>query len=1690
MTQSDLLDRLARLAGISEGYNDIWGTYRPTSDATRRTLLAAMGLAVDGEPALRAAIAELEEAPWRHALPPMHVVRGPDHRPHVPLIVDADQAGGTWTWRVTSESGALHEGRVTPAELAESARRDVGQRTRIRYTLDLPLDPGLGYHRVEAWPEAGGESAAGWLAVCPDQCYVPPALGDGHRVWALAVQLYALRAEDDWGMGDFTQLAELPATCQELGAAGIGLNPLHALAPADPAHCAPYSPSSRLFLNILYIDPRAVPEFSESRRARALVDAPEFRDALQAVRADDEVDYPAVARLKRPVLEALFESFRRRHLDRGTARARAFEDFRREQGEALHRHATFEALQERFAAGEDAGDPAQWPAAFRDPDSPEVAAFQRDHAERVAFFGYLQWLADEQLAHAAWRARDAGLALGLYRDLAVSVGPDGAEAWANDGLYARGARVGSPPDDFNLRGQDWGLPPMVPRYLVASAYGPFIATLRSNMRHAGALRIDHAMGLFRLFWVPAGERPDTGAYVHYPLEDLLGLLALESRRNRCMVIGEDLGTVPDEVRAAFGPAAVHSYRVLYFEKHADGTFRAPAEYPAQALATIGTHDLPPLHGFWTEHDLHLRAELDLFPSESLHAAQVEQRAHDRTALLAALEREDLLPTGCPVDGDAVPYPDAELRRAVHRYLARAPCRIMMVQPEDVTGQRDQANLPGTTEGHPNWRRRYGLSVEAMATDPEFRATAASLAREGRGRAPEPPVPAPAAAAAPRATYRLQLGPEFTLRDAGALVPYLDALGVSHCYLSPILRARPGSHHGYDVVDHGAINPEIGDRADFAALADALHARGMGLIVDIVPNHMGVMGDDNAWWLDVLAHGPASPYADYFDIDWQPATARLAGRLLLPVLGGHYGAILEAGELQLAFDAASGTFSVHYHEHRFPLDPATYPRLLRHWPDRLAEALGHDADALDEVSGLAAALEALPQRAETDPERRALRIRDAALHQRRLAALCAAHPGLGPHLAAVAGFHNGRAHEPASFESLHALLEQQAWRLAHWQVAGDEINYRRFFDINDLAGLRVERKAVFEDTHRLLFELRAEGRLDGVRVDHPDGLHDPRGYLARLARRLESVAPEGAAPAYRVIEKILAADESLPPAWPVHGTTGYDFANRAGRLFVAPAGERDLTAAYHRFVGHRVDFEDECYRARRLIMRRHLAAELGMLANRLNRLAERDWNTRDFTLNGLRAALAEVIAQFPVYRTYVEPTRVAPVDRARLEQALAATAAAGRVDPEVLGFLRDVLLLRAGSPVADAFRPELADFVMRLQQYLAAVMAKGIEDTAFYRYHRLVSLNEVGGDPRDFGVSPGALHTALADAARHRPHAMLATATHDAKRGEDVRARIHALSESAGEWRAAVTEWHRLNRPLRVRVGERHAPGPNDEYLLYQTLAGAWPAADPDVPDAAFVGRIQVYMRKAAREAKRDTSWWRPDAAYEAALDTFVEAVLRHDAFLAAFAPLRRRIARLGATNALAQCLLKLTGPGVPDLYQGAELHDLALVDPDNRRPVDFSRRRSLLDGVTGALTQETIAEMAADPGDARAKLLVTARALAQRRAAPLLFRDGDYVPLAIQGTHAGHVFAFARRHGSEVAITVVPRLTGALTDGGRHPPTGTCWADTTIELPFALSATPCDAISGHAPAAGNGRLAVADVLHVFPVALLHAQGQQ
>jgi (1->4)-alpha-D-glucan 1-alpha-D-glucosylmutase len=1675
----DGLRRLCARYGLLTEYHDVWGKRHQPSRQALVALLREFGVEAGTPEAIAAAERAAREQLAHEALPPLLAITAGTPSWDVP-VRPADP-GAVLRWTVVEEGGAERRGETRP--------RPTGDEGTLALQVELVLPPG--YHRLRI----EGISASTLVVAAPAHCHEPRALADDGRTWGPAVQLYALRSERNWGIGDFGDLATVIEQWSARGAGLVGVNPLHAMFGHNPLHASPYSPSSRLQLNTLYLQVEAVEDLRECEAARALIGSPDFQARLAALRAAPVVDYAGVAAAKQQVLRLLYRSFCERHLGPRSGRAAEFRRFQEARAPALRVHATFEALQAHFHAvdGSVWGWPV-WPEAYRNPASPEVARFVAEHGEEVGYHEYLQWQADLQLARLSRRCRERGMAVGLYLDLAVSVDRAGSDTWGHQSAYAKGATVGAPPDEVNPNGQGWGLPPLTPDGLRRDV-GLFIGTLRAVMRHAGAIRIDHVMGLMRLYWIPEGESAQHGAYVLYPLQALLAIVALESERNRCLVIGEDLGTVADEMREAMRRLQLLSYRLLYFEREHGGGFKPPQAYPRHSLVAVSTHDLATLAGWWRGHDLEVRQSLQLFPDAQMHERQRDDRAHDRLRLLHALQQNGLLPHDAHVDASGTQPIAPLVSEAVHAYVAMTPSQIMVVQLEDALGVPDQANLPGTVDEHPNWRRKLPLGLEAMAHNPRIASLAARLA----GIRPAPVVAAPtrtqgrSVAVIPRATYRLQLHKDFDFDAAHAVLPYLHRLGVSHVYCSPISRARPGSLHGYDVVAHGEISPELGGREGFERFSAAVRELGMGLVLDMVPNHMGVLGADNPWWTDVLENGQASSYARYFDIDWHPVNADLEGKVLLPVLGQHYGDALADGSLRLAFERDTGSLALRYFEHRFPLAPRSYALVL----ERAAQHLG-DGHARAQVEGLADELGTLPTRNAPDPAR--ARTKDEL--KSRLAELAQAHADVAAAVDAAIGSFN----DDETRDSLHALHEAQHYRLAFWRVAADEINYRRFFDINDLAALRMEEEAVFEATHGLALDLAAQGVVDGLRIDHPDGLHDPAQYFRRLqegyARRAGvTLAPTGPnerppRPLYVVAEKIAAPHEDVPEPWAIHGTTGYRFAMVVNGVLVDTAASDRFDRIWQRFSGEREPYAELVYRGKRNVARTALASELTVLATALMRIARADRRTRDYTFNALRDALAEVAACMPVYRTYILGEASAQ-DLRYLDWAIAqARKRSDAPDRSVFDFMSRVL--RGQGPDGAPMPPghPAWQFAARFQQFCAPVAAKGVEDTAFYQYHRLVSLNEVGGDPGPFGMTVRAFHGATGDRAARWPHTILATSTHDNKRSEDVRNRLNVLSEMPAAWRLSLARWARLARGHKTEVNGVPAPSGADEYLLYQTLLGTLPAGglvEATLP--AYRERIEGYMLKAAREAKRHTSWTVPDDAYEHALMAFVHGVLARvqpNPLLSDLQHSASALAWFGALNTLTMVLLKFTSPGVPDIYQGNELIDLSLVDPDNRRPVDFEHRARCLQALEAMASAPDLgprlARLAQVPHDGRAKLWLTWRLLQLRTQQPALFQEGRYLPLNAQGAKAEHVLAYARQHGDNTLVVLAGRLFARLQpEPGQLPVGAPVWADTTVDLAalgLGNAAQVLDVVSGERVAVSGGQVRLADAFTHFPAAAL------
>lgn len=981
---------------------------------------------------------------------------------------------------------------------------------------------------------------------------------------------------------------------------------------------------------------------------------------------------------------------------------------------------------------------------------------------------------------------------------------------------------------------------------------------------------------------------------------------------------------------------------------------------------------------------------------------------------------------------------------------------------------------------------------------------------------------------PVSTYRLQFNHTFGFNDARRVVSYLHDLGISDVYASPYFKARKGSLHGYDIIDPSALNPEVGTEEEYDTFILELGKYGMGQILDIVPNHMSCESE-NPWWMDVLENGRSSPYAAFFDIDWNPAIKKLSGKLHIPVLGNQYGVVLENQELKLRFE--EGAFFIYYQDIKFPILPETYVLVLHHGTEDLRNLVTNDNPHLTELLSIVTALKHLPPATEKDVETIGERYREKEIIKKRLLTLYVESSEIRKFIDNNVDIFNGKKGDPRSFNLLDGLLAEQVWRLSHWRVANEEINYRRFFDINTLAAIRIEDPAVFRETHKLIFRLIAEKKITGLRVDHPDGLYNPSHYFEKLQRecfsRLVSTktpedddheqsdfGPEvlrqyqrlaSAYPRYRpfyiIGEKILTGGDKMPEDWAIFGTTGYDFLNSLNGIFVDKKNAKIFDDLYAKFTGTKNHFSDVVYEKKKLVAQVAMSGEINTLGNYLNNISEKNRHTRDFTLNSLTRAVTEVIAFFPVYRTYINSWTIKDRDRQHIETAVSK---AKRKNPAIsvliFDFVGAVLLLKFPADFSEEDKKEWLDFVMRFQQITSPVTAKGVEDTAFYVYNRLVSLNEVGGSPDRFGLSLKAFHGQNLDRLKFWPHSLITTSTHDSKRSEDVRARINVVSEIPDKWRKCLTRWSYLNKMKKIAVEGQDVPDRNEEWLLYQTLIGAWPLGRPDeIEYDAFKKRIKDYIIKALREAKVNTSWINPNADYEDSVTSFIDVILTISAdnkFLEEFEPFQKTISYFGMLNSLSQTLLKITCPGVPDFYQGTEIWDFSLCDPDNRRPVDFDRRRTMLTSLKenmakfGPDLKVVLKELIEKWEDGSVKLYLTSKALTYRGDNHMLFMEAAYVPLTAEGELKDQVCGFARQRDNKAVLVIVPRFMTQVLHFTVEVPFGEkVWGKTGILLPDEISGNIFNnVLTGEKVnvirRAEKRVLALADVFSCFPVAML------
>nr|WP_299242274.1 malto-oligosyltrehalose synthase [uncultured Halomonas sp.] len=1637
------LRELADAVGLIEQWEDSEGNECRLDDETRHTLLEALGFDVDDEEAMRASTERLRR---------LYHPDGPDELPPLisadcaaPIELPCTLAPGT-TFTVILETGEERTGKVD----------DQGR---------LPAIERPGYHRLAL----GGTTVT--LAVAPRRCYgVADACASADaktqsepHPWGLAVQVYSLRRTGAGGIGDILALAALGRAAAERQADALVISPMHAMFSADTQRYSPYSPSSRLLFNILYASPQIV---LGKELVEEAIDRCGLQEELARLESAELIDWPAAAQAKLTWLRELFVLFqKRRDQEHDTdALKRRFTAFRVAGGELLEDHCRFEALQ--MARPE--GNWRDWPEALRDPRSPAVAQFAQENAEEVTFHAFLQWLVAEGLEYAQDNMRDAGMALGVIADLAVGADGAGSQTWSRQEEMLEGVSIGAPPDSFNVHGQDWGLASFSPHGLVRSGFRSFIDMLRTAFRHAGGLRIDHILGLLRLWLVPHGASPRQGGYIRFPLNDMLRLVALESWRHRAIVIGEDLGTVAPGFRDQLAARGILGMRVLWFERDEQDDFIASTEWTNQAVAMSSTHDLPTVAGWWSGYDIDLRDRFGLLGDEQDAAMEHRQRERERVSLARALEVSDAPANAATLAADDIPL--ATILDASVAYLGHTPSPLVVVPMEDVLGLEQQPNLPGTVDEHPNWRRRWSEPTEELLADAAIRKRLSGLdtARRGahknsssRKEALERAIPAQASRerdelsagstagnatrrsslkSSIRATVRLQFHAGFTLDDALPWIDYYADLGISHVYASPLLASRSGSTHGYDGIDPTRLDPELGGEEALERLVVKLRERDMGLILDIVPNHVAVGGSENLWWQDVLTQGQRSPYAKYFDIDWHSPDPLLSGKVLLPFLGGPYGEVLYSGELKLSYEATTGGFYVAYHEHHFPIDPMHYGAILRHADEDTLQSL---ATRFDEAQ------------ASADSQRVLIEARERLAHASEKAG-------------AQAALQRALAHFDTSGEqgaaALHGLLEKQHYRLAFWRTASDEINWRRFFDITELGGLRVEVPEVFDATHSVILRLVERGWVDGLRVDHVDGLADPGGYCRKLRQCLEDLAehrPDDV-PRYVAlyVEKILAEGETLHTDWGVDGTTGYEFMNEVSGLQHDPEGAAPLRALWRDTSGRSSDFIKEVRKARAEMLESALSSEFHACARALLALARHDTATRDITLGAIERVLKALVVHFPVYRTYADAQGRPDADRTHFEQAK--VEARGDVNPPERD-LFDQLDRWLGEEAPNDCQDEEARALrlramQRFQQLTSPVAAKAVEDTAGYRSAVLISRNDVGFDPQHFSHTPAYFHEACRWRAEQFPLSLVTTATHDHKRGEDVRARLAALSELPEPFVEQVGRWHENASFLREEQSTGVAPSPADELILYQMLLGAWaPDLDREDDEAmdGFAERIAQWQEKALREAKLRSHWLWPDSDYEAACRNFLFGLLEDPALRDELSNAARTLDLPGAVNGLVQVVLRMTVPGVPDLYQGTEFWDYSLVDPDNRRSVDHQARQTAL--AESPVLREALAHWR----DGRVKQAVIARLLALRQRSPALFAQGDYTAMTIEGDRKEHVLAFVRKHGKQTLLVVVPRLPAALLEPATLPliPHEE-WRDTRFQIPKSLQGQWHDVLNG------------------------------
>lgn len=1561
--------KLASLYGLKLEYFDSLGNFHKVNYNDCLNFLSSINVNIDEIENLEEYVLELEHKDWNRWVPPVQVVRKPE-LPIINLRVSKDEINKTFEWVLIEEGGQVHQGHFAVSSLTVNMYKQFKKRgTYFQIELPLPVKPDAGYHTLIIKHSSLKESSMK-LIIAPEKCYIPEWLSGSKTIRGPRI---TFRAKSDKNISDFGYLNYVLRALSKEKSDIVGIG--HITQPYIPVFKKGiyYNSSTRLF-NTFYLNVDNMISYIDNEALQPLFRSNEFQELLKELSESDSSSYEEIYRIKYQIYRIIYQGFRDHHIKTNSPKCQDYYYFTSKKRNNLRKLCLFEALEDYFCNEETSIQSwHNWPEAYQNPNSDVVKAFEKDNLELIQFYEFLQWQVDIQLAEAGYISYEKDLSIGICSDLDLSIDPDGAEAWLNQDYFNHNVYISEPdlntkelPEDFK------GKPPLIPGKLYENGYSYFIELLWPNMLHSGALKIDNLSNLYSLKWISNDDVNTYEYHINYPFEDLLGILALESHRHKCMIVTDDYDTIAPKAKQA-----IIKYGIL------------------------------------TQSSFQLKEIID---------------DSELVSLYGIIQKEA----------------DASL------------------------------NAEGNDQ----------LSITEHKTD------------------------------IPVSTYRLQFNKNFTFKQAKEIIPYLKSLGITHCYASPILKARPNSMHGYDIINHNKLNPSLGRKEDFYDFVNTLHHYGMGLIVDIVPNHMGI-GQNNKWWMDVLENGPSSEYASYFDIDWKPLKKELYGKVLVPILGSHYGNILSNGELSVKFTPEDGKLTLHYYEHKFPINPSSYPTILEYRIDVLESRLGSYNNDLLEYQSIITEFINLPLHTETSYEKIKERRREKDIAFRRLSTLCENNKVIKEFILENLQYFKSRSDDPFSITRMHNLLEEQAYRLAYWRVSSDEINYRRFFDVNELACLNMNERTVFTNTHGLILDLVEEKMIDGLRIDHPDGLFNPTQYFLDLQKEIckrldiifddkeEKLCGSDRLPFYVISEKILAPFEKLPESWAVHGTVGYEFLNSVTDLFTDLNNEKKFEKTYHKFLTKEIDFQELVIEGKKLIMKTSLNGELNVLSNLLNKISENYYLTRDYTLNSIRDSLVEIISCFPVYRTYISEGDISNKDLDYIKWAVGyAKSRSQSVDISIFDFIEKVLINEFEEDEESPMRAEILKFLMKFQQYTGPLMAKGLEDTSFYRYNRLISLNEVGGEPQHFGINVNDFHNQNLNRLNFCPHNMLTTSTHDTKRSEDVRARLSVLSEIPEEWQKQVNRWAQLFKSRKVKTEKGLYPSKNDEYLFYQTLIGIWPLEKIDDHELnTLIQRLEEYMLKAIREAKVHTSWVNTNIQYEETLGTFIRKVLtsydKHP-FWKDFLPFQEQIALRGFTNSLAQSVLKFTCPGMPDIYQGNELFKFTLVDPDNRRPVNYNTYKGALKDLApllhhnpdeGCIDKQLIDSKIYPLKTGACKLYVTSSILNFRRAEPDLFKYGEYIPLETTGAYAEKIIAFCRKHNENTAFIVVPRLTYNLIDNeNKLPLTGEIWKDTAIIVPEELQTEGYLNLFDHTThELYENKLYAGNLFNALPVAVLSAK---